>query len=591
MLVTPVPTTPLTTTHEPIVLRLTHQRVDDVPLLLGFLIKLRFPQLLDQFLVPHPLHQGLSQGWLITIWITYILSQADHRKASVRDWVRGLHHTLEACTGQTIRDVDFTDDRLTLVLAHLSDTNLWDRIETELWGITCEVYELPVEQVRLDTTTSCGFHTIVAGGFMPLGHSKDHRSDLPQLKLMAAVAEPTGQLLASTVHPGNDADDPLYLPMIARVRALLGRKGLLYTGDCKMAALETRADIAAQGDFYLTILPMTPAAKDEFLGWVEDAVSGKRRGDLVPIRIGEKQVGTGYEITRELTATVAGSERTWTERVQVIRSDSLADTQARALQRRLEQAEAAIRGLTPPRGPGKVQFTVGWELERAVAAVLAEFGVTDLLEVAWEREESRETRYVGRGRGGPNRPKKTITTCRYQITSVRRNTRVIEERLARMGWRAQVTNVPAKRLSLSDSVAAYRGGSCVERDFHVLKSRPLGIRPLYVHRDDQLVGLTHLLTLGLRVLTLFELLVRRGQEAAGESLKGLYAGQASRTTARPTGTRVLGAIARLGITLTRVEEGEEDRWHLTPLPELLRRVLGYVGLPETVYTRLVMNSS
>jgi transposase len=71
---------------------------------------------------------------------------------------------------------------------------------------------------------------------MQLGHSKDHRPDLPQFKLMAAAAEPSGQLLASDVHPGNAADDPLYLPIIARVRALLKRTGLLYTGDCKMAA-------------------------------------------------------------------------------------------------------------------------------------------------------------------------------------------------------------------------------------------------------------------------------------------------------------------------------------------------------------------
>jgi transposase len=209
-------------------LQLTHERVDDVPLLLGFLIKLRFPQLLDQFLPTHPHHQGLSQGWLISIWITYILSRADHRKSHVRDWARDLHHTLEACTGQTIRAVDFTDDRLTLVLARLSNTETWDHIEAELWSGTCEVYALPVERVRLDSTTSYGFHTIVAGGLMQLGHSKDHRPDLPQLKLMAAAAEPSGQLIAATVHPGDAADDPLYLPMIARVRALLGRTGLLY---------------------------------------------------------------------------------------------------------------------------------------------------------------------------------------------------------------------------------------------------------------------------------------------------------------------------------------------------------------------------
>ena len=76
-------------------LELTHERVDDVPLLLGFLIKLRFPEILDRHLPPHPLHQGLSNGWLITVWIAYILSQADHRKSHVQEWVESLQHSLE----------------------------------------------------------------------------------------------------------------------------------------------------------------------------------------------------------------------------------------------------------------------------------------------------------------------------------------------------------------------------------------------------------------------------------------------------------------------------------------------------------------
>jgi len=37
---------------------------------------------------------------------------------------------------------------------------------------------------------------------MQHGHSKDHRPDLPELKLMAAAAEPTGQLIASDLAPG-----------------------------------------------------------------------------------------------------------------------------------------------------------------------------------------------------------------------------------------------------------------------------------------------------------------------------------------------------------------------------------------------------
>jgi transposase len=576
----------------PITLRLAHERVDDVPLILGFLIQLRLPHLLDRHLKPHPHHRGLSLGWLITLWITYVLSQADHRKSHVRAWANKLHHCLEAVTGLTIRDVDLSDDRLTLLLARLSHSETWSRIEADLWKGTCEVYSLPLERIRLDSTTSYGFHTAVEGGLMQLGHSKDHRPDLAQFKLMAAAAEPTGQLLATRVHPGDAADDPLYLPIIERVRTLLGRIGLLYAGDCKMAALETRAAIAARGDFYLTPRPLTGATKGDFTAtWVEDAVSGARRAELVPIRVGDDQLGMGYEFDRNQTAWIDEVAQTWTERVQVIRSEALAQTQSRALQRRLEKAEAAVRALTPPVGPGRVQFTTGWELERAVTAVLAEHEVGDLVEVAWTREETSRTRYVGRGRGGSARPKKTERKIRYQITTVHRKEEAIQQRETRMGWRVQVTNVPRERLSLVESVVAYRGGWSLERDFHVPKDRPLGIRPLYVRRDDQVVGLAHLVTLALRVLTLFEVLVRRGQEQSGQKLPGLYPGQASRTTERPTGSRVLTAVAREGITATEVDDGEERRWHLSPLPEVVYGVLSSLGLSDAIYNRILISSN
>ena len=96
--------------------------------------------------------------------------------------------------------------------------------------------------------------------------------------------------------------------------------------------------------------------------------------------------------------------------------------------------------------------------------------------------------------------------------------------------------------------------------------------------------------MALRILTLFEVLVRRGQDQDSAALPGLYPGQAKRTTDRPTAQRVLAAIAGAGLTLSRVGSGEGCRWHLTTLPVLVKRVLGYLGLSDEVYTRLVINS-
>jgi len=127
-----------------------------------------------------------------------------------------------------------------------------------------------------------------------------------------------------------------------------------------------------------------------------------------------------------ILAEVGDVESIWTERVQVIRSESAAASQAAALDRRLKRTEVAVRGLTPPPGPGRTQFTTGWELERAVNALLAEQNATGLLTVNWERQETSRTHYVGPGRGGPNRRQTTEQSVRYQITAVTRDDAAIE---------------------------------------------------------------------------------------------------------------------------------------------------------------------
>src|SRR4051812_38868777 len=85
---------------------------------------------------------------------------------------------------------------------------------------------------------------------LQFGHSKDD-PDRPQFKVAAAVLDPLGMPLATAVVPGNSADDPLYVPIIRSVQQSLGAGGRTYVGDCKMAALATRAFVAAEGDFYL----------------------------------------------------------------------------------------------------------------------------------------------------------------------------------------------------------------------------------------------------------------------------------------------------------------------------------------------------
>lgn len=83
---------------------------------------------------------------MATIWLAHILSRGDHRKLTVRDWVRQAHTTLEETTGLSIRDTDFTDDRLTIVLRELSKPEYWHPIERDLGQNTVRVYDLSAER-------------------------------------------------------------------------------------------------------------------------------------------------------------------------------------------------------------------------------------------------------------------------------------------------------------------------------------------------------------------------------------------------------------------------------------------------------------
>jgi transposase len=568
---------------------LGHERVDDIPLIIGLANKLHLAEILDHHMGTHRLQQGMNNGQLAVGWLAYILSQADHRKSAVRDWANGIPHTLAHLLGHPIREVEFSDDRLGGVLYRLSDDETWDAIERTLWTATVTVYELALAGIRLDSTTSYGYHQVTDDGVMQRGHSKDHRPDLPQLKVMAAAAEPSGHLIACDVHPGQCADDPLYTPLLQRVRGIVGRQGLLYAGDCKMAALATRAEIAAHHDFYLVPLPRTGETATQVESWIAAIVAGAQEATL--LWDGERLLGAGYEFERPLHALVDGSPVCWTERVQVLRSSTLAQRQQAILEKHVAAAEEELWALTPAPGRGKRQYRDTDTLQAAIADVLARHEVSGLLTPRWERHETTVTRYVGRGRGGPARPTRTQVQVRYALTGVQRNEEAIATRRQRLGWRVQVTNAPVDRLPLPQAVQHYRGGWSLERDFHLVKDLPLGLSPLFVWKSEQITGLTRLLTLALRLLTLLETQVRRGLEQTQAPVAGLYEGAPTRTTERPTGTRILRAFARAQLTLTHMRMGRRTVGYLTPLSPLHEQLLRHVHLPTSLYTALAYNSS
>jgi transposase len=134
------------------------------------------------------------------------------------------------------------------------------------------------------------------------------------------------------------------------------------------------------------------------------------------------------------------------------------------------------------------------------------------------------------------------------------------------------------------AVQEYRQEYHVERGFGRLKGAPLSIAPLFVQRDDQVAGLTHLLSLALRVLTLMEFVVRRRLQQQETTLVGLYKESPRKTTSTPTAERLLQAFVPM--TLTTVQLPGHTIRHVAELSPVQAQILQLLGLPADLYACL-----
>ena len=251
------------------------ERVDDIRLLLHQMQRMALPTLMDTHFPAHGNWYGLSLGWVSPIWLSSILSRGDHRLVHVEPWVANRLFTLQTVTGQDVERLDCTDDRLDIVLRRLSDDARWAQFENRLNQPTVRVDDLSPERIHVDSPTASAYARVSDGGLCQCGHSKDYRPDLPQVKVMQAVLDPLGMPLATDVVSGERAEDPLYVPCIKRGQQSVGRSGLLFVGDGKMAAHATRAFIARAGDYYLCPLPQVQVAEGELDAALERIWSGE----------------------------------------------------------------------------------------------------------------------------------------------------------------------------------------------------------------------------------------------------------------------------------------------------------------------------
>jgi transposase len=562
-------------------LSVTNERVDDLPILLMQIAHMGIAEVLDETFAMHGNWGGISLGWTAAVWLTHVLSKGEHRLSWVQRWVAGRRQTLEISTGQAIDEQDWSDDRLAIVLDELSDTAKWKTFETALNRRIFRVYNLKPKRVRVDSTTASGYWTVTEDGLFQFGHSKDHRPDLPQVKVMMSVLDPLGMPVAIQVVSGESADDPLYVPAIQQVSASLDEHGMLYVGDSKMAARGTRGYIQQQGDYYLCPLPEKQMPVEQLGRYLQPVWAGQQA--LRPIyRLDElgvpERIAEGYEVNLEMRYTLDdGRVCTWSERHLIVHSDQFAQTLTEALQTRLSKAQAELSQLLE-RKQGKTRIEDAASLRSAADAILKQYRVAGLLSLTIEEQtQDRSVRAYG------DNPARIEPETVLQL-SITLNQPTIEAAIRWFGWRVYVTNHPQDTLPLEQAVLAYREEYLVEHGFGRLKGKPLSLTPIYLQSEYRTTALVRLLSIGLRILTLIEFQARKRLTETKDKLAGLAAGNPKRTTARPTVEAMLEAFR--GIDLALVTIGGQTLRHITPLSNVQKKILTLLDFPLEIYTRL-----
>src|SRR5262249_51789782 len=404
---------------------------------------LDLPDLLDRhFPAPRHWRGPLTPGEVLSVWLLFVVSQGDHCLNHVEPWVAEHQGVLSALLGKPVQPKDVHDDRLADLLGRLGDGEAFATVERDLNQHTLRVYDLPTDTVRIDATTANSYAEVLSEqGLLQFGHSKDD-PDRPQFKIAAAVLDPLGMPLATAVMPGNASDDPLYVPAIQVVRQSFGTGGRTYVGDCKMAALGTRAFVAAGGDFYLCPLPETQLSQAQRRALLQPVFDGTQ----ALLRVlrpaakgqGDQLVAEGFAVDVTLTATVDDKAISWTERRWLVRSQAYGQAQQAALERRRAAASAALAEVVRRKQGKKRLFHAA--LMQAAAQIVNEQGVQGLL--PYDIQAVFQARPVRAYRGQPAREEIDVS---FTI-EVRRNEQAIGQHKQEMGWQVYASNALTRAL-------------------------------------------------------------------------------------------------------------------------------------------------
>ena len=570
--------------------RYESESIGSLPLVFGLLEYVDLSTHINSTYPSHKNWSGGNKGIIVSVWLCYILTLTDHRLCGVEDWFdlhkRSLNLLLVGYGHAELDAKDFTDDRLGSLLSAFGAEDVWNIFTSSFTCNLLKLYNISVKSVELDATIAQQYRSVIDDGLLQMGHSKQHRRDLPQFKSMLSNAsEHNIPLLINTVS-GNRADDGLYAPLIAQTRSMLGTTGILWQGDSKLGSLENRYEIARHADFYLTpasLVQLNAQTLRDYIAthtasegaWTTIYLDKEVKGTLEKVAI-----GTGFE----LSVALSHKDFHWTERRLVVRSASYAAAEIAVFNKQLNQAQAQLADLMT-RKQGKAVHKSADDLLKAAKKITDKNHVTRFFDLHVVTTTSHKTI-----NGYKKNATRRVETLSFDL-EIEQNLTLIDQNRDYLGYRVYLTNQTVEQLDIQKAVEAYRGEYKIERRIRNLKQEVCALLPIYLQKDDRIVGLVNLLTLLLQIVSIAEYQMAQSlkeeEQENKKKIAGLYAGQPKLATAKPSISKIITVMSPITIIFV-IKDDKVVKKVITNQNDITKRIVELIKIPVNPYEILLL---
>jgi transposase len=575
------------------------ESVSDLPLLSHYIDASTLMSHLNSHYPVHGNWVGPDIGRLVKGWLLYIISECDHRLYTVEDWASCHIHTLRVCLDYPpLQASAFQDDRLGKVLEIFSQDATWETFQGTYTHELLRLYSLETDIVRVDSVNVPSYRSSKEGSLFQYGHHKRHQPDTVQLKTMLVSLDPLSLPLSVYTVPGNRNDEMLYVPTIKQAELSLGKRGILYVGDSKMANPTTSSYLVSGQNYYLNPLSEPYLSKKDLQMGIEMALADTP--NIVSIIDEETKndkedslqlIAKVYELPkRQRSYTLVNQEEvSWEERLILILSPQHAQSEIQDLDTRLQSAQKELLERFLPRKHRRVWLQGNDKDEKNAQAfvdnLLEKKRLKGLLEVQIIQpkpqieENLKETK------------EKTKKQAKKQELPLSIRVKPFIEQIDKIksyaGWRAYSTNAPVDKLPTTQVLKCYREQFRIEHQFHRLLTKTTDLLPIYLKDEERIKALIRVLILALQFVSIIQHNARMTLGEQKAALTDIVPGNKGRKVEKPTTEALLKRFKNISVVHIKIIN-QQPTAVLTNFDPIHKIILNILRCPDDLYDKFTV---